>query len=168
MPCCGTPQGSIPHPCPTLAVQLAITNAAVTLIVTCHCQLGQAVAELASPTSCLLLMYYRVYTCPPGFMTGTSITCLSALVPMCLLFSPSVHVCSLLKRTSATACAVQGEVDELLEQLPKEHREAVARVISMASQGSPCAASSPRSSFACFSFCIMMSHLCHQPCTTCI
>lgn len=40
---------------------------------------------------------------------------------------------------------VQGEVDELLERLPKEHREAVAHVISMASQGSLCASASPRS-----------------------
>ncbi|DBA65827.1 TPA: hypothetical protein ACH3X2_002859 [Trebouxia sp. C0005] len=42
----------------------------------------------------------------------------------------------------------QGEVDELLERLPKEHRQAVARVISMASQGSLCATSSPRSTAA--------------------
>ena len=41
-------------------------------------------------------------------------------------------------------CVMQGEVDKLMEQLPKEHREAVARVISIASQGSLCA-SSPRS-----------------------
>lgn len=40
---------------------------------------------------------------------------------------------------------VQGEVDELLERLPREHREAVARVITIASQGSLCAPSSPRS-----------------------
>ena len=40
---------------------------------------------------------------------------------------------------------VQGEVDELLEQLPRGHRQAVARVISLASQGSLCAPSSPRS-----------------------
>jgi len=39
---------------------------------------------------------------------------------------------------------VQGEVDELLERLPREHREAVARVITIASQGSLCAPSSPR------------------------
>lgn len=38
----------------------------------------------------------------------------------------------------------QGEVDKLMEQLPKDHREAVARVISIASQGSICT-SSPRS-----------------------
>ena len=39
---------------------------------------------------------------------------------------------------------VQGEVDELLERLPREHREAVARVITIASQGSLCAPFSPR------------------------
>lgn len=44
-------------------------------------------------------------------------------------------------------CVTQGEVDKLVEQLPKEHREAVARVISIASQGSLCA-SSPRLALA--------------------
>ncbi len=39
---------------------------------------------------------------------------------------------------------VQGEVDEVLERLPREHRQAVAQLISMASQGSLCAPSSPR------------------------
>ena len=40
---------------------------------------------------------------------------------------------------------VQGEVDEVLERLPREHREAVARVISIASHGRLSAPSSPSS-----------------------
>ncbi|KAL3156848.1 hypothetical protein ABBQ38_001117 [Trebouxia sp. C0009 RCD-2024] len=44
--------------------------------------------------------------------------------------------------------SLQGEVDKLMEQLPKDHREAVARVISIASQGSICTSSPRRSNAA--------------------
>ncbi|KAL3132628.1 hypothetical protein ABBQ32_009153 [Trebouxia sp. C0010 RCD-2024] len=44
--------------------------------------------------------------------------------------------------------SLQGEVDKLMEQLPKDHREAVARVISIASQGSICTSTPRRSNAA--------------------
>ncbi|DBA93644.1 TPA: hypothetical protein ACH3X3_013719 [Trebouxia sp. C0006] len=51
-------------------------------------------------------------------------------------------------RRSSHCDTTQGEVDEVLERLPREHREAVAQLISIASQGSLCAPSSPRSTKA--------------------